>query len=116
MILGLWSLRVEPDRRARATLGIPHGLAHIHVFNLLAVHAGAHDGTFSLSFLNHRGGSLFRLPIHLAAGTAGLSFIGDPRNDARTGRSWAHPAGGLLFSLCSPRASSLSRSIRSSRG
>jgi hypothetical protein len=53
VILGLWSLRVEPDRRARAALGIALGLADILVFILLAVHAGAHDGTFSWSFLNH---------------------------------------------------------------
>ena len=53
VILGLWSLRVEPGRRARATLGIALGLADIIVFILLAAHAGAHDGTFSWSFLNH---------------------------------------------------------------
>jgi hypothetical protein len=53
VILGLWSLRVEPGRRARATLGIVLGVADIAVFILLAVHAGAHDGSFSWSFLSH---------------------------------------------------------------
>jgi hypothetical protein len=52
IILGLWSLRVEPGRRARATLGIVLGVADIAVFILLAVHAGAHDGSFSWSFLS----------------------------------------------------------------
>ena len=53
IILGLWSLRAEPGRRARATLGIVLGVADIAAFILLVVHSGAHDGSFSWSFFSH---------------------------------------------------------------